>query len=64
MRKGLGTHPAALHFLYAIVSNRRRGAQAILNVSIVDNLPLLGRVSPDSRKTVGLEFQLHRQPVL
>jgi len=45
------------HLLQTIVTHRSRGPQSIRNIAFVDNITLLGGVSPHPGKAVCLKFQ-------
>jgi hypothetical protein len=63
MRERLWADMTDCHALQAIIANRRCGAQARGDVAAVNDLALLRRVTPDARKTIGLQLESHRQAI-
>lgn len=54
MGKAFRAHAPAGHALEAIVANRCRRIDALRDIVIIDDVPLLRRVAPDARKAIGL----------
>src|ERR1019366_3993308 len=51
------------HALQAVVPHGRRRIQAFLHFSGIQQFSLIGRVSPDTRETVCLQFKVNREVV-
>ena len=63
VRPGLGLDRPARLLLDAIVADRRRPRQPLLDVADLEQLALVGRVRPDAGEAVGLELEPHRELV-
>src|SRR5665213_726179 len=63
MGERFGIRVALSHSLQTVVAHRRRGAQRGIDIGPVDEVPLPRGVSPDTRKAIGLQFQLHRKRI-
>src|ERR1700761_5298824 len=61
---GLRADGTAGHFLEVIVADRGRGLQRSGNVIGVDDVPLLGAMSPDTGEAIGLQLQIHGERIL
>src|SRR5205823_11677654 len=57
MGEGLGVDATGRRALNAIVAHRRRGVQPFLNVSLMEQTTLLGRVPPDAGEAIGLQLE-------
>src|SRR5512134_1142275 len=63
MREPFGCDSCPRHTLDSIVANCCRGRQTLFDVSLLEDVPLSGRVSPETGKTVGLKFHSNRELV-
>src|SRR5664279_2923470 len=63
VRKRFRIDVSARHALQAVVAHGRRRIQALLHFSGIQQFSLIGRVSPDTRETVGLQFQVNGKAV-
>src|SRR5262249_24403928 len=63
MSEGLRMNPSTCHPLNAVVGNRRSGVQRRLDITLLQQIPLSGRMSPHTCQTVGLQFHPDRQIV-
>lgn len=64
MCPAFGLNMATRHFLQSIVSNRRRGAEPVFEISRLDQVPLsLGMMAPHTGITIGLEFHPDRERI-
>jgi len=62
--EGVRHHFAARLALQGVVADGRGGVERAFDVALLDDVTrLIGVVSPDAGKTVGLQFQAHRQGV-
>src|SRR5260370_9351816 len=58
MRKRFRVDMAGGHPLQSVIANRSRCAQAGVDIVLMDDVTLLGRVPPDTGKAVGLQLEL------
>src|ERR1019366_6320708 len=63
VRKRFRIDVSARHTLQAVVAHCRRRIQSLLHFPGIQQPPLIGRVSPDTRETVCLQFQVNRKAV-
>ena len=63
MREAFGHHAAGGHSLQSVVSNRSGRLQARFDVALIDDLSLLGGISPDTGKAISLQFQPNRKRI-
>ena len=54
VREAFRANAPARHPLQAIIADRSRGIEALRHISLIDNVALLGRVSPHTGEAIGL----------
>src|SRR5579872_4265612 len=63
MRERLRRDVAGRHLLQAVVADSGGGAEAGVDVALIDDVALLGGVRPDAGETIGLEFESDRKRI-
>ena len=63
MRERLRRDAPARRLLEPVVTDRRRGAKALVHVARIQQLPLRRRMAPHAGEAVGLQLQPHRERV-
>src|SRR4051794_31512474 len=61
--EGLRVDPPLRLLLDPIVADSRRRGQAFLEVTVLEDAPVIGRPRPDAGQAVGLELESHRERV-
>src|SRR5450759_4756300 len=59
MSKSFAIYGSACHALQPVIAHRRRRIQALAHFIGIEQLSLIGRVSPDAGQAVRLQFQTH-----
>src|SRR5829696_2965562 len=63
MREGLGVDPAVRLLLDSVIADRGGGGQALLQVAVLEDAPVVGGPAPDAGQAVRLELETHREIV-
>jgi hypothetical protein len=57
--EGLGVDPALGLLLDAVVADRRRRGQALLQIAALEQSAVVGRARPDAGQAIGLKLEPH-----